>query len=109
MKKRITQKDWNYIGTCNAGAKWVRPFCVYTLEEVEKGAIKQEVKINWFSYLLMFIPVHIFKIFWCLWDGGLKEFSLPDNYSIDAGSLWLADKQYIAEKWEKAEKLWERA
>lgn len=40
MKKRITQKDWNYIGTHNAGAKWVRPFCVYTLEEVQKGTIK---------------------------------------------------------------------
>ena len=26
-----------------------------------------------------------------------------------AGALWLADKQYIVEKWEKAEKLWKRA
>jgi hypothetical protein len=49
------------------------------------------------------------QFFYCLWDGGLKEFSLPDNYSIDTGSLWLADKQYITEKWEKAEKLWKRA
>ena len=91
MKKRITQKDWNYIGICGAGAKWVRPFCVYTLEEVEKGTIKQEVKINWFSYLLVFIPVHIFKIFWCLWDGGLKEFeiegrSLASHYLYEYGA-----------------------
>ena len=68
MKKKISQKDWNYIGTHNAGAKWVRPFCVYTLEEVQKGTIKQEVKIGWFGYLLMFIPVHIFKFFWCLFS-----------------------------------------
>ena len=47
MKKKISLKDWNYIGTHNAGAKWVRPFCVYTLEEVQRGTIKQEIKIGW--------------------------------------------------------------
>ena len=91
MKKHITQKDWNYIGIRNARAKWVRPFCVYTLEEVQKGIIKQEIKIGWLGYLLMFIPVHIFKLFWCLWEGGLKEFDLEERnlthyYSYESDS-----------------------
>lgn len=65
MKKRITLKEWNSIGTRNA-VKWVRPLCVYTLEEVQPGTIKQEIKISWIGYLLVFIPAHIFKFFWCL-------------------------------------------
>lgn len=60
-------------------------------------------------FALLFLPTTICQFFYCLWDGGLSEFCLPDNYSVDAGSLWLVDKQYITEKWEKAEKLWKRA
>ena len=97
MKKRITLKDWNYIGTHNAGAKWARPFCVYTLEEVQNGTIKQEVQVGWFGYLLMFIPVHIFKIFWCLWDGGLKEFEWPAYY-LGGDDLWSCNYDGLLEE-----------
>ena len=67
-------------------------------------------RIKPWLFALLFLPEMVCQFFCCLWDGGLKEFSLPDNYALDAGSLWLADKQYIAEKWEKAEKIFkERA
>ena len=93
MKKEISLKDWDYIGTKNVSAKWLRPFCVYTLEEVQKGTIKQEINIGWFTYLLMFIPVHILKLFWCLWDGGLKEFEIESrlityHYLYKSNSLY---------------------
>ena len=103
MKKKISLKDWNYIGIHNAGAKWVRPFCVYTLEEVQRGTIKQEVKIGWFGYLLMFIPVHVFKVFWCLWDGGLKEFEFAERYLGGDYLGWVGDPT-----WEKAKEIWEK-
>ena len=104
MKKRITRKDWDYIGTYSGGAKWIRPFCVYTLEEVQKGTIKQEIKIGWFAYLLMFIPVHIFKLVWCLWDGGLKEFEFAERYLGGDYLGWVGDPT-----WEKAKEMWEKA
>lgn len=30
-KKKITQKDWTYIGKYNRAAKWCRPICSYYL------------------------------------------------------------------------------
>lgn len=32
---------------------------------------------KWPVYLALFIPVCILTFFYCLWDGGLKEFELP--------------------------------
>ena len=93
MKKEISLKDWDYIGTKNVSAKWLRPFCVYTLEEVQKSAIRQEINIGWFAYLLMFIPVHLFELFWCLWDGGLKEFEIEGRL-ITYHYLYKSDSPY---------------
>lgn len=94
MKKRITNKDWDYIGSYNGGAKWARPFYVYTLEEVQRGTIKQEIKIGWLGYLLLFIPVHLFKLVWCLWDGGLKEFCI-EGRDITHHYLYNADSPFV--------------
>lgn len=106
MKKKISLKDWNYIGTNNAGAKWIRPFCVYTLEEVQRGNIKQEINIGWFAYLLMFIPVHIFKFFWCLWDGGLKEFDIEGRF-ITYHHLYESDSPFC-DYYKRAKEILER-
>ena len=68
-----------------------------------------EERVKPWLFALMFLPTVVYFFFYCLWNRGLKEFTLPDNYPVDVGSLWLADKQYIMEKWEKAEKLWKKA
>ena len=107
MKKRITLKDWNYIGTYNCSAKWIRPLCVYTLEEVQSGIIEQEIKIGWIGYLLVFIPAHIFKLFWCLWDGGLKEFEI-EGRNITHSYLYESDSLYC-DYYKKAKEILERA
>jgi len=107
VKKRIALKDWNRIGTYNSGAKWVRPFCVYTLEEVQPGTIRQEIKIGWFAYLLMFIPVHIFKVFWCMWDGGLKEFEI-EGRNLTHHYLYESDSPFC-DYYKKAKEILERA
>ena len=107
MKKRITNKDWEYIGTHKGGAKWVHPFCVYTLEEVQKGTIKQEIKIGLLGYLLLFIPVHLFKLVWCLWDGGLKEFEFEGRH-LSHHYLYEADVPYC-DFYPKAKEILEKA
>ena len=79
MKKRISQKDWEYIGKYNPAAKWLRHLCSYSLVEIEDG-FRRECKISWPVYLLLFIPVHLIQALWCMWDGGLIEFEITGRH-----------------------------
>lgn len=100
---KITATEFNNIfGTHKSNA------LEFTMTKDNNGFHFRERVKPWL-FVLLFLPTVVVYFFRCLWDGGLKEFCLPDNCSVDVGSLWLADKQYIAEKWEKAEKLWKRA
>lgn len=74
MKKRITLKDWAYIGKLNHAAKWCQPICSYSLIKEDDNTFKRVQKMSWLWYFIIFIPVHILNVFVCLWDGGLKEF-----------------------------------
>jgi hypothetical protein len=38
------------------------------------------VKMKLFWYILFFIPVHIAKLFYCLWDGGLRDFEIESRW-----------------------------
>ena len=46
MEKKITLNEWNYIGKYNHGAKWIRPFCSYTIKEIAGGDYIRQVKIG---------------------------------------------------------------
>ena len=80
LKKKISRKDWTYIGKYNCAAKWLRPLCTYTLVKEPDGRFKREQKIGWLVYLVIFIPVHILQVLICIWDGGLKEFEINGRY-----------------------------
>ena len=105
MKKRISQKDWEYIGKYNPAAKWLRPLCSYSLVEIENG-FRRECKINLIVYLLLFIPAHLLQALYCMWDGGLKEFEfagrrlgyddIEEHYGCNTGAFPRAK-----EIWEK--------
>lgn len=101
---KITATEFNNIfGTHKSNA------LEFTMTKDNNG-FHFKSRIKPWLFALLFLPEMVCQFFYCLWDGGLKEFSLPDNYPVETGSLWLADKQYIAEKWEKAEKIFkERA
>ena len=75
-KKRITFKEWTYVGKYNYAAKWCRPFCTYTLIRKNDNTIVREQKVNFLAYLILFIPLHILQVFVLIWDGGLKEFEI---------------------------------
>lgn len=74
MKKKITLKEWAYIGKCNYAANWCRRLCSYTLINKDEKTYIREQKINLFAYIIIFIPIHILQALVCIWDGGLKEF-----------------------------------
>ena len=73
-KKKISLKEWTYIGKYNHAAKWCRKLCNYTLDKEDDYTFKREQKVNLFAYILIFIPLHILQALVCMWDGGLKEF-----------------------------------
>lgn len=66
-------------------------------------------RIKPWLFALLFVPEVVCQFFYCLWDGGLREFSFPTNTPLQVMDLWLSDMEYIKEKWEKAEKIWEKA
>jgi hypothetical protein len=100
--KRITLKEWTYIGKYNPAAKWLRPFCVYTLSK-KGNCFTRECKMSILLYLILFIPVHILQAFYCMWDGGLKEFSIEDRYLGYDNFLPFNEESYnhALEIWEK--------
>lgn len=106
MKKRITRKEWEYIGKYNPAAKWLRPLCSYSLVEVENG-FRRDCKISWPMYLILFIPVHLLQALFCMWDGGLKEFEIMMRH---LGHDYLSKFQYDADNnpYNKAKEIWEK-
>lgn len=105
MKKRISRKEWEYIGKYNPAAKWLRPFCSYTLHE-EGIHFRRECKIGWVAYIIMFIPVHILQALWCCWDGGLREFSI-EGRNLGYDVIYKYENEYNG-AWEKAKEIWEK-
>ena len=102
MKRKITLEDWTYIGKYNALRPCLRRCCSYTIERLDNGDYRREQKMYWWTYILMFIPVHLLNLIMCLWDGGIKEFSIekrPVFYDI----LWKK-----SESWKRAEEVFKK-
>ena len=102
MKKRITLKDWTYIGKCNYAAKWCRRLCSYSLVKIDDITFKRVQKMNWLWYIIVFIPVHILQAIMCMWDGGLVEFTILGR-DIGYDVLMKADSAFA-----RAEEIWDR-
>lgn len=101
MKKKISLNDWTYIGRYNPVRKGFRHICDYSLIQDERGFIR-EVKINLIAYALVFIPVHLVKIIYLLWDGGLKEFAFEDReVGYDIINEWNGAYARAEEIWKK--------
>ena len=101
MKKRISRKDWTEIGRYNYAAKWLRPFCSYTLIKEDDGRFKREQRVNLLVYIIIFIPFHLIQALYCLWDGGLKEFEICDRY---LGGDWFVQDSPC---WHYSKKVWD--
>lgn len=80
MKKRISRKEWEYIGKYNPAAKWLRPLCSYTLVKESDNEFIRVCRISWPVYLLIFIPVHLIQFFYCMWEDGLKHFEFEGRH-----------------------------
>ena len=104
MKKRISREEWEYIGKYNPAAKWLRPICSYTLEEIE-GGYRRQCKVSIPLYLLMFIPFNLLQALYCMWDGGLKEFTIEGR---NIGYDDIKEKGSNSGAYPKAKEVWEK-
>jgi hypothetical protein len=79
LKCKITREEWSKIGRLNYATDWLQPFCSYVLVKDLAGKFRREQYLSWFAYCIMFIPLHLIKALWYMWDGGLKEFEFQDR------------------------------
>lgn len=76
---KISYEDAAYILNYKKGHKLEKYGCNWEIKmscDVE-GQIMCSVK-TWL-YCLLFIPACIFEVFSLIWDGGLKNFEIPDK------------------------------
>lgn len=112
MTKKISLNDWTYIGKYNPAAKWIRPFCSYSLTEAGAYSAdgnpdyRRDCKISWPMYLLLFLPVHLLQLLVCLWDGGLKEFEIAGRH---LGHDYITAHGDNSGRYQMAKEVWERA
>ncbi len=69
----------------------------YYIERLTDYAYRCYIKMNLFVYILIFIPIHIFEMFLCIWDCGLREFGLVDR-EIYQYTVFEHDVQYESVK-----------
>lgn len=71
---KITANEYAFI----TGRKTASSLYNYELIRTSWGyQTRAELKV--LVYLLLFIPCMVFDFFSCLWDGGLKRYSLPER------------------------------
>ena len=105
MKKKMTRKDWEYIGKYNPTAKWLRPLASYSLVEIE-GGYRRECRIPWLLYLVIFIPVHVLQALWCMWDGGLKNMEFEGRF-LHGDNIYETHGPNMG-AYPKAKEIWEK-
>ncbi len=109
QKKRISLKEWTYIGKFNHAAKWCRRLCSYTLTKRDEKTFIREQKMDLLAYLLIFIPIHVLQALVCMWDGGLREFIIfkrglgKDFLTKGTASFERAEQIWSGEKLNKDE------
>lgn len=108
MTKKISAKDFNYIwepGESHRKRDWSR---TYTITKYDNGGYSFVESAKIWLFILLYIPQLVLTFFVCLWDGGLREFVLPD-FPKQVWKLDIHDKKYIQEYFERADKIWGKA
>ena len=72
--KKITYEEAAYIRRYKKQHLGEKYFFNWYIQKENNVSGYMRLYEKWWFYLLTFIPIHIIKIFWYMWDGGLKEF-----------------------------------
>lgn len=95
--KKISYDEWQMIGKYNHAKPWLRKLCTYTLTKESDTKYRRDQYIPMWFFVLAFIPVCVIQAVWCMCDGGLKEFELPERY-LGGDYLWSCDYDGLLEE-----------
>ena len=73
--KKIKYEDAAYICRYQKEHFKEKYCCNWYIQKTSDTWGKMDLYVKWWFYILTFIPVHVLQAFWCMWDGGLREFS----------------------------------
>lgn len=107
IKKRITLSDWTYIGKHNVCYKWAQGFCDYYLLLDEDGALYRQQNIKPWFYAILFVPYCIFMLAYCIIDGGLVEFEVP-QFTLEKYYLGMSKDNKYGISYKKAKEIWNK-
>ncbi len=109
MEKKITWKDYCYMTRRNNPHWFQRLTCTYHLYRGTAGGGHYEGrrKVRWFWYLLLWLPLQLMNMLYCMWDGGLREWDW-DLPRVDRGSpFYVCDAKYEDSNYNRMNKIWE--
>ena len=95
--KKISYDEWQMIGKYNHAKPWLRKLCTYTLTKESDIKYRRDQCIPVWLYVVLFIPACVVQAVWCMWDGGLKDFELPERY-LGGDYLWSCDYDGLLEE-----------
>ena len=73
--KKISYKDFAYLMNYKQRHPFIKYCCNCYLQERDASVLlTSRVKLP--IYILLFIPVQIIIFFYCLWDGGIKDYDI---------------------------------
>ena len=95
---KISYKDFAYLMNYEMRHPFIKYCCnCYAIER--DASVILTAKVKWLFYILLFIPVHILIFFYCLWDGGIKDFGRWERTMTSLHRFNMHDKKY--KEWKK--------
>ena len=83
--KKLTFKEFATIAGWKEKHRRDRMFCNFYLVEEDEWSVVVTKKFKIYVYILLFLPMLLLSFFYCLWDGGLRNFEFP-AYNINTSS-----------------------
>lgn len=107
---KIKYEDAAYIRRYKKAHWGEKYFCYWILKNRNDNYGHMNLYIKWWVYVLLFIPMVILNAMMCMWDGGLKEFSIEPRCAIRNNIVGLttdgSETEFgrFKEVWDKYEK-----
>lgn len=76
--KKMSYKDFATLAGYKKNHYFMRVTCSFYYEDGLMIHIWAKMKLFW--YILFFLPIHIIKLFYVLWDGGLRDFAIEPRW-----------------------------
>ena len=77
--KKIKYEEASYIRNYKDYHFGEKYLCNWYIQKINEASGRMDLYVKWWFYLLIVVPIHIVKLFDCMWDGGLKEFEFESR------------------------------